>query len=154
MNRILMGIETEYALAVVKGHSSTLSAPDAIMDAVECLPHLPCSDGPGIFLANGSRLYIDSGAHPEFCTPEVENVADLVRYVIAGDQLLHQLSTNERLQGRGCAVRLFKCNVDYANPGTTWACHENYACRHPSAAIAHAPSPEGARARSKISTAA
>ncbi len=37
-----------------------------------------------VFLKNGARLYLDVGSHPEYATPECDNVLDLVTHDKAG----------------------------------------------------------------------
>jgi tetratricopeptide (TPR) repeat protein len=79
-------------------------------------------------LGNGSRFYIDCGAHPEFCTPEVDNPWDVVCYTEAGAELLQGLASELQRAQSGPDLRLFRCNVDYLTHAT-WACHENYGHR-------------------------
>ena len=52
---------------------------------------------PDIFLENGSRLYYDMG-HPEYCTPEEDNVLGAVKHDQAGMRVLNE--TSHLLQGR------------------------------------------------------
>ena len=128
-----MGIETEYGLSHVRA-----GGPDQDDDAIrrellsvamKRFPFLPAGQGKGIFLGNGSRFYIDCGGHPEYCTPEVENPRDVVRYAEAGAEFLHDVASElTRERQDGTELLLFRCNVDYFN-GVTWACHENYGHR-------------------------
>jgi hypothetical protein len=44
-----------------------------------------------VFLRNGARLYLDVGSHPEYATPECDNVMDLVAHDKAGERILEGL---------------------------------------------------------------
>lgn len=128
----LQGLETEYGFAILP----TPPEPDrehfalALLDRFnKQIPCLPPVNGNGWFLANGGRMYVDAGLHPEFATPEVDNPFDAVRYMLAGDQLLQETADawSAAQEGRW-RMFLFKSNVDHAN-GVTWACHESYGHR-------------------------
>jgi proteasome accessory factor A len=130
----LFGIETEYALTVIKNSSSSMnreSALKTLMDiAAGQLVHLPGHHDQGLFTENGARFYVDCGLHPEWATPECSDPRELVRYVLAGESIL--LDMVERL-ARSVAgsreVLVTKCNVDYAGTSSTWGCHESYLYR-------------------------
>nr|WP_269203940.1 Pup--protein ligase [Motilibacter peucedani] len=81
-----------------------------------------------VFLANGARLYLDVGSHPEYATPECDSVRDLVVHDKAGERILEGLliDAERRLREEGIAgdVYLFKNNTDSA--GNSYGCHENY----------------------------
>ena len=123
----LFGLETEYAIVPIAG-SEGQKTPDERVSmlrarAREALPGLPDTGQSGVFLANGSRFYIDCGHHPEWTTPEVANPWDAVRYILAGERWLTRLCDD--LAGGGPApFTLFKTNVDYT-AGVTWGCHES-----------------------------
>lgn len=125
---MFFGIETEYALGIEPGGNSNLpAAADRLLGAVmRTQPHLSARPG-GVFLGNGSRFYIDSGAHPELATPEVSSPWDAHRYVLAGDRLLRR-ALQAVVEAGGPQFRLARSNVDYF-AGQTWACHENYSYR-------------------------
>ncbi len=94
--------------------------------ARERLPHLPATDGGGIYLANGARFYVDC-SHPEMTTPECANPWDVVRYMQAGERMLTSIA--EEIQRREPALAeflLFKTNVDHSGNGTTWGCHTSF----------------------------
>jgi hypothetical protein len=81
-----------------------------------------------VFLRNGARLYLDVGSHPEYATPECDDVAALVTHDKAGERILEGLLVDAE---RGCSeegiagdVYLFKNNTDSA--GNSYGCHENY----------------------------
>src|SRR6202522_2327295 len=81
-----------------------------------------------VFLRNGARLYLDVGSHPEYATPERDNVVDLVAHDKAGERILEGLlvDADRRLREEGIAgdIYLFKNNTDSA--GNSYGCHENY----------------------------
>jgi proteasome accessory factor A len=81
-----------------------------------------------VFLRNGARLYLDVGSHPEYATPECDNVVDLVIHDKAGERTLEGLlvDAERRLREEGIAgdIYLFKNNTDSA--GNSYGCHENY----------------------------
>jgi proteasome accessory factor A len=81
-----------------------------------------------VFLANGARLYLDVGSHPEYATPECDSILDLVTHDKAGERILEQLlvAAEQRLREEGIRgiIYLFKNNTDSA--GNSYGCHENY----------------------------
>ena len=81
-----------------------------------------------VFLKNGARLYLDVGSHPEYATPECDDVVDLVTHDKAGERILEGLlvDAERRLREEGIAgdIYLFKNNTDSA--GNSYGCHENY----------------------------
>ena len=58
-----------------------------------------------VFLANGARLYLDVGSHPEYATPECDSIADLVVHDKAGESRLDGLRSNAEGRHRGEGVR-------------------------------------------------
>ena len=81
-----------------------------------------------VFLENGARLYLDVGSHPEYATPECDNLYDLVAHDKAGERVLEglQRSAEQRLEEEGIRgkIFLFKNNTDSA--GNSYGCHENF----------------------------
>ena len=81
-----------------------------------------------VFLRNGARLYLDVGSHPEYATPECDDIVELVTHDKAGERVLEGLlvDAEQRLRDEGIAgdVYLFKNNTDSA--GNSYGCHENY----------------------------
>ena len=91
------------------------------------LPHLPDMHSGGMFLQNGARFYVDHGFHPEVSTPECTNPWDVVRYMLAGEQILLGLAGDLVAQQEAIAkAQFFRCNVDYSGTNTMWGCHESY----------------------------
>jgi proteasome accessory factor A len=122
----LFGVETEYALAPSEHRMVCLGR--LLEIARDRLPHVPGNRGNDLFLANGSRLYLDCGEHPELATPECTTPSEVVRYVLAGELILDDLVGRIELPG-GAKPFLFKGNVDYTGARSTWGCHESYLCR-------------------------
>ena len=124
----LLGMETEYAVTgftrgVARGAEQ--AANGLLETARRDLPHLRDRGSPhGLFLANGARLYLDTGLHPEFATPECVDPRDVVRYVHAGDRVLARLAADAWT--KSMQTLIFRGNVDYSGAGTTWGCHESY----------------------------
>ena len=81
-----------------------------------------------MFLENGARLYLDVGSHPEFATPECDDLEDVVAHDKAGERILEGLvkGAEERLEEEGIRgeIFVFKNNTDSA--GNSYGCHENY----------------------------
>jgi len=131
----MFGQETEYAFNALDrrtGRQCRSAGLNSLMElAIRDLPHLKGLDCGGIFLPAG-RLYVDSGLHPEFSTAECTNPWDVVRYLLAGDRLVSDLSQKVAAESDSLDVSVFKCNVDYWDAESTWGCHESYLHRrHP-----------------------
>ena len=95
------------------------------------LLYLPDMQSPeGLYLGNGSRLYLDCGTHPELATPECMNPWDAVRYVEAGHAMLSSLADAvQSSRQAGTEILLLRTNVDLSGTLSTWGCHESYAHR-------------------------
>ncbi|WP_211331467.1 Pup--protein ligase [Flaviflexus salsibiostraticola] len=127
----VMGVETEYGLttATVTGAPSTLTPEDAAQRLFRRV--IEWGRSTNTFLENGSRLYLDVGAHPEYASAECDSIDDLVATDKAGDRIMQSMAddANERLAEEGMPERihLIKNNVDSA--GNSYGCHENYLIR-------------------------
>jgi len=126
----LFGIETEYAFAVVGRTSIRRDRERAVQRLFELarlrLPHLPGGGSAGIFLANGSRFYTDSGMHPELTTPECSTPRELVRYLLANEQILAGLVDELNGENGSNEVILSRCNVDHCHGHASFGCHESF----------------------------
>ena len=126
MDRRIFGLETEYGVTCTYRGQRRLS-PDEV---ARYLFRRVVSWGrsSNVFLRNGARLYLDVGSHPEYATPECDNILDLVVHDKAGERILEGLlvDAERRLHEEGIAgdVYLFKNNTDSA--GNSYGCHENY----------------------------
>jgi proteasome accessory factor A len=132
--RPLFGVETEYAVTAVTRSGQPAPRDPLLARFIDLarkqLAFLPDEGGNGLFLQNGSRLYVDSGSHPELATPECTHPWDVVRFVRAGDKLMAGLADQLAAAVAGLReVVLFRCNVDYGGTGATWGCHESYLYR-------------------------
>src|SRR5713101_5450494 len=92
---------------------------------------IPNSWPSNAFLVNGARFYQDTGCHPEYSTPECDNILDLVIHDKAGERLLEAClpAAEERLREEGLSgeIYIFKNNTD--SLGNTYGCHENFLMR-------------------------
>jgi proteasome accessory factor A len=126
MERRIFGLENEYGVTCTLRGQRRLS-PDEV---ARYLFRRVVSWGrsSNVFLANGARLYLDVGSHPEYATPECDSVHDLVVHDKAGERILEGLlaSAEQRLREEGIrgVIYLFKNNTDSA--GNSYGCHENY----------------------------
>jgi proteasome accessory factor A len=126
MERRIFGLENEYGVTCTLRGQRRLS-PDEV---ARYLFRRVVSWGrsSNVFLANGARLYLDVGSHPEYATPECDSILDLVVHDKAGERILEQLlaSAEQRLREEGIrgVIYLFKNNTDSA--GNSYGCHENY----------------------------
>jgi proteasome accessory factor A len=126
VDRRIYGIENEYGVTCTFKGQRRLS-PDEV---ARYLFRRVVSWGrsSNVFLRNGARLYLDVGSHPEYATPECDDITDLVTHDKAGERILEGLvvDAERRLRDEGIAgdVYLFKNNTDSA--GNSYGCHENY----------------------------
>ena len=122
-----MGLENEYGVTCTIRGQRRLS-PDEV---ARYLFRRVVSWGrsSNVFLANGARLYLDVGSHPEYATPECDSIYEVICHDRAGERILERLVDNaeERLTEEGITgstIYLFKNNTDSA--GNSYGCHENY----------------------------
>jgi Pup amidohydrolase len=75
-------------------------------------------------LKNGARFYVDH-AHPEYSTPEVTNVCDLIAYERAGERTLEQARrAATALLPPDQTILIYKNNSD--RKGNSYGNHENF----------------------------
>src|SRR5881409_4323801 len=126
MKRRIFGIENEYGLTCTLNGQRRLSPDNVARYLFEQV--IPGARNANVFLENGACLYLDTGFHPEYATPECDNVTELVVHDRAGERILEGLlvDAERRLHEEGIAgdVYLFKNNTDSA--GNSYGCHENY----------------------------
>jgi proteasome accessory factor A len=126
VERRIFGLENEYGVTCTFRGQRRLS-PDEV---ARYLFRRVVSWGrsSNVFLKNGARLYLDVGSHPEYATPECDDLIDLVTHDKAGERTLEGLlmDAERRLREEGIAgdIYLFKNNTDSA--GNSYGCHENY----------------------------
>ncbi|MFY0405370.1 Pup--protein ligase [Solicola sp. PLA-1-18] len=126
MDRRIFGIENEYGVTCTFKGQRRLS-PDEV---ARYLFRRVVSWGrsSNVFLRNGARLYLDVGSHPEYATPECDEITELITHDRAGERILEGLliDAQQRLREDGILgdIYLFKNNTDSA--GNSYGCHENY----------------------------
>jgi proteasome accessory factor A len=126
MERRIFGLENEYGITFTLRGQRRLS-PDEVARYV-FRRVVSWGRSSNVFLANGARLYLDVGSHPEYATPECDSILDLVTHDKAGERILEQLlvAASQQLRDEGIRgnIYLFKNNTDSA--GNSYGCHENY----------------------------
>jgi hypothetical protein len=120
---MLLGHETEYAISAPGSDPGTAAM--LLLQEVSRFPHLRSQGQGSLFLANGSRFYIDC-SHPEIATAEADDPFQAVSCLLAGDEMLRQLAGQAPLNEHD--LRVFKTNVCQFSR-TTFAAHESYSYR-------------------------
>ena len=126
MRRRIFGLENEYGVTCMREGLPVL-APELLARYLfeEAVPN---AKYPNVFLENGARLYVDTGFHPEYATPECDDLLELVACDRAGERIVEDLvrRADARLPEHGVRgrIRAFKNNTDSA--GNSYGCHENY----------------------------
>jgi len=135
MKKRIYGIETEYGVALIAKNNRWNCDSTVLSQYYDFLR----SEFFYEFLPNGSRCYIDVAFHPEYCTAECLNLADLVAQDKAGERILLDIF-NRVVEGKEGVKRiaLFKNNVQYApeddqstpqafsSTPVSFGCHENF----------------------------
>lgn len=128
MDRRIYGLESEYGLICkpLRHGGKALSIQNAVMYLFREI--ISGRMYPDVFLENGARFYQDIGCHPEYATPECDNVIELLTHDKAGERIIERLAATAekkmRLDGFNGKIWVFKNNTD--TPGNTYGCHENY----------------------------
>ncbi|MEO2002636.1 MAG: proteasome accessory factor PafA2 family protein, partial [Candidatus Poribacteria bacterium] len=128
MKRRIYGLENEYGIicSADRRGGKALSIQNAVMYLFREI--ISGRMYPDVFLENGARFYQDIGCHPEYATPECDDVRELVMHDRAGERIIEYLasSAEEKMRQDGFMGRIsvFKNNTD--TPGNTYGCHENY----------------------------
>ena len=126
MDRRIFGIENEYGVTCTFEGQRRLT-PDEV---ARYLFRKVVSWGrsSNVFLSNGSRLYLDVGSHPEYATPECDDIREAVIHDKAGERIVEGLVEDAQLrlaeEGIEGQIYVFKNNTDSA--GNSYGCHENY----------------------------
>jgi hypothetical protein len=136
MKPFLMGTETEYA---VSGRNSRGMIPpeevyNLLNDALrlERLWTPDVNGGRAFYLQNGGRFYMDSGAHPEYASPEVMTPAEMVCYDKAGERFLALARARAVSRQPDLEIALVKNNIGPVFPDrVAWGCHESHTCWAP-----------------------
>src|SRR5207244_11158219 len=129
LKRRICGLENEYGLTCTLTAERRMSPDNVARYLFEKV--IPGAHHANVFLENGARLYLDTGFHPEYATPECGDVAELVIHDKAGERIVDDLrhQAEKRLQEDGIEgnILLFKHNTDSA--GNSYGCRENYLVR-------------------------
>ena len=125
----IFGVETEYGAAVT-GAERHVDAGQVAMTMFQ--PIVSRSRSTNTYLANGSRLYLDVGSHPEYATAEARDPREALAQDLAGEHVMRNLALKAQRKlrethGAHATIHVFKNNVDSA--GHAFGCHENYLVR-------------------------
>jgi proteasome accessory factor A len=122
----IVGIETEYGVTCTSDGQRRLS-PDEVSRYL-FRKVVSWGRSSNVFLANGSRLYLDVGSHPEYATAECSTLREAIVQDRAGERIIEGLveDAQARLGEEGIdgTVYAFKNNTD--SVGNSYGCHENY----------------------------
>ncbi|KFI63340.1 proteasome accessory factor PafA2 family protein [Bifidobacterium cuniculi] len=122
----IFGLETEYGISV---SGARIDAAQVAMLMFQ--PMVRSERSTNTYVDNGSRLYLDVGAHPEVATAEARTPRDMMVCDGAGELIMRAmaLEAQERLHRDHPQARIhvFKNNLDSA--GNSCGCHENYLVR-------------------------
>lgn len=119
----VVGLEVEHALraTALSPVSGERSLDETAGDLIEGAG-LDRRRQDGGYLPNGARFYIDSGTHPEYCSPECTTLDDLLATDRAGSELLRQLAHCAESQGQ--RLHIYRNNRSVS--AISWGTHENY----------------------------
>ncbi len=144
------GIETEYGIQHVGGDGNPVTSSSLLVNAYvaglsragwDFEDESPGNDARGFaregalppevethlvnaVLTNGARYYVDH-AHPEFSTPECADAAELVRFDLAGEEVLRRsMRAVASVLPPGQRIVVYKNNSD--GKGNSYGTHENY----------------------------
>ena len=85
----IFGVETEYGVAVT-GAERPVDAGQVAMTMFQ--PIVSRSRSTNTYLANGSRLYLDVGSHPEYATAEARDPREALAQDLAGEHVMRNLA--------------------------------------------------------------
>ncbi|MEO7130991.1 MAG: Pup--protein ligase [Dermatophilaceae bacterium] len=126
MERRIFGIENEYGVTCTT-HGQRRLTPDEVARYL-FRRVVAWGRSSNVFLANGARLYLDVGSHPEYATAECDSVRQLVIQDKAGERVIEGLVEDAQIRladdGVEGEIYVFKNNTDSA--GNSYGCHENY----------------------------
>ena len=129
MLKRIFGLECEYGLTFSPCGRVYLPIEKILGYIFEGL--IPNSWPSNAFLTNGARFYQDTGCHPEYSTPECDDLINVVTHDKAGERILESCLpiAQDRLREEGLSgeIFIFKNNTD--SLGNTYGCHENFLMR-------------------------
>src|SRR2546423_5917978 len=125
MDRRIFGLENEYGVTCTFRGQRRLS-PDEV---ARYLFRRVVSWGrsSNVFLENGARLYLDVGSHPEYATPECDDITELIAHDKAGERILEGLlgAAQMRLHQEGISGPVYPFKNTTNPPGTSTRCPRN-----------------------------
>src|SRR3972149_10170242 len=101
MKRRIFGLENEYGLIFSPDDKKSIPTERLLEYIFERI--INESVYPNTFLINGARFYLDIGCHPEYATPECDNILELIAHDKAGESLIEACISvgEERLKEEG-----------------------------------------------------
>src|ERR1700738_5450651 len=107
MDRRIFGLENEYGVTSTFRGQRRLSPDEVARYLFRRV--VTWGRSSNVFLRNGARLYLDVGSHPEYATPECDNLVDLVTHDKAGERILEGLlvAADRRLRAGGITGRIY-----------------------------------------------
>ena len=128
MKKRIYGLETEYNIALIGTDGCWHCGESDLMSYLSLWSSYK-EGADNAFKENGSRIYLEGGYHPEYCTAECLDLVDLIAQDKAGERILRKTAA-QRADEKGKIV-LFKNNVDYGKyeddlSCKTVGCHENF----------------------------
>jgi len=121
VDKRIFGLASEYTITCVcRGQPRPSPDPDEV--ARDLFRRVVSEDRSGdVLLKNGARLCLQVASHPQYATPECDNVPDLIAYDKAGERILEELGVDaqRRLREAGLAadVYLFKNSTGNSSGG-------------------------------------
>src|SRR3989441_10873983 len=121
MKRRIFGLENEYGLTCTLNGQRRLSPDNVARYLFEKV--IPGARNANVFLENGARLYLDTGFHPEYATPECDDVAELVIHDKAGERIVEDLlhQAEKRLREDGISGNILLLRTTPIPPATPTA---------------------------------
>ncbi len=126
MDKRIFGLESEYGLTCVFRGPRRLSPDEVARDLFRRV----ASGGGGsdVTLRNGARLRLEVASHPQYATPECDDVLDLIAHDKAGERILEELgaAAQRRLREAGIAADVYLVKTSTNPAGTSPGCRESY----------------------------
>lgn len=114
LNKVIIGTETEYS-----------SFDPSTNDEEAMLILSKVSSLHRGYLPNGGRMYVDTGSHIEYCTPECLDPLEATTYHHAGDGIVWRAAQKARP-----TINVYRINespnINAQQAWATFGCHENY----------------------------
>ena len=127
MKQRIFGLENEYGLIFSPNGRIYLPMEKVLGYIFEGL--IPNSWPSNAFLVNGARFYQDTGCHPEYSTPECDNILDLVVHDKAGERLLEAcLPAAEERRVKGFPERSTSSKTTRIHWGTPTGAMKIFSC--------------------------